>query len=174
MSICAYYMMKEKRRGRPTCRRIIEGQPEYRYFKPAGVPVRFLREIQLTVDEFEALRLADAMNMYQDEAAQRMGVSRATFGRIVASARRKTAEALLHGHALRIEGGTVMENGDHQQSGRGNCICPACGRTVPHKAGMPCRESRCPSCDKPMLREGSAHHQALLEKRQSKTTGEQS
>jgi len=153
---------------------MIQEQPEYRYFKPAGIPVRLLTEIRLTVDEFEALRLADVLGLYHDDAAGRMGVSRATFGRIVESARKKTAGALLYGSALRIEGGETMEHGATHNPGRGNCICPGCSATVPHQAGIPCRETRCPSCNKPMLREGSEHHLALLEKRRSKQSGDQS
>jgi predicted DNA-binding protein (UPF0251 family) len=61
----------------------------------------------MTLDEFEALRLADLEGLYQEQGAARMGVSRATFGRIVASAHRKVAEALVHAKALRIQGGPV-------------------------------------------------------------------
>jgi predicted DNA-binding protein (UPF0251 family) len=160
-------------RGRPICRRIVSETPEHRYFKPAGIPMHLLREITLSVDEFEALRLADIQGLYQDEAARSMGVSRATFGRIVESARRKTAEALLHGLALRIEGGTYMENTHRYGAGEARCICPKCGSTVAHQQGIPCRETRCPACNAVMLREGSAHHQAVLEKQQKKQSGEQ-
>jgi uncharacterized protein len=69
--------------------------------------MRELEEILLTLDEFEALRLADLDGQYQAHAAAQMGVSRATFGRIAASAHRKVADALVHGHALRIEGGPI-------------------------------------------------------------------
>ncbi len=76
-------------------------------FKPAGVPVRYLDEVVLSLDEFEALRLADFEGLYQEQAALRMEVSRPTFGRIIDIARRKVAEALVHGKALRIDGGPV-------------------------------------------------------------------
>jgi predicted DNA-binding protein (UPF0251 family) len=69
--------------------------------------MRDLDEIVLTLDELEALRLADLDGHYQAQAAAQMGVSRATFGRIAASAHRKIADALVHGHALRIEGGPI-------------------------------------------------------------------
>ncbi|MCZ7557265.1 MAG: DUF134 domain-containing protein [Bacteroidia bacterium] len=163
--------MKQSR-GRPTCRRIVSETPEHRYFKPAGIPMHLLREITLSVDEFEALRLADILGLYQDEAARSMGVSRATFGRIVETARRKTAEALLHGQALRIEGGSYMESKHHAGAAKAQCICPKCGVTVAHQRGIPCRETRCPACNTVMLREGSEHHQALLDKKQKKQTGE--
>lgn len=75
--------------------------------KPAGIPARELEELILGFDEAEALRLADLEGLYQEAAARSMGVSRQTFGRIVESARRKVADALLNGKALRIEGGEV-------------------------------------------------------------------
>ncbi len=82
--------------------------PEKVVRKPwAGVPARSLVEIVLTVDEFEALRLADYEGLYQKQAAERMGISRPTFGRIVEAARRKVARALVEGGVLRIEGGVV-------------------------------------------------------------------
>ena len=73
----------------------------------------------MTLDEFEAIRLADGEGLYQQDAAARMDVSRATFGRILEAARRKVAEALVHGHFLRIDGGPV-----HIGPG-----CPRCRRT---------------------------------------------
>jgi predicted DNA-binding protein (UPF0251 family) len=92
---------------RPCCRRRISGAPPAGVFKPAGIPGRFLEEVVLGLDGLEALRLADLEGLYQEEAAARMGVSRATFGRIVADARRRVAEALVGGKLLRIEGGPV-------------------------------------------------------------------
>ena len=83
--------------------------PEITYFKPAGVPLFELEEVVLTVDELEALRLADDESMYQQEAADKMGVSRQTFGRIVQSARKKVAEALTQGKAIKIEGGVFKQ-----------------------------------------------------------------
>ena len=76
-------------------------------FEPAGVPARSLVEIVLTVDEFEALRLADYEGLYQKQAAERMGISRPTFGRIVEAARREVCVVLVEGGVLRIEGGVV-------------------------------------------------------------------
>jgi len=61
----------------------------------------------MTLDEFEAIRLADLDDLYQEQAAAKMNISRATFSRIVDSAHRKVAEALVNGKALRIEGGAV-------------------------------------------------------------------
>jgi predicted DNA-binding protein (UPF0251 family) len=66
-----------------------------------------LEEISLTLDEFEALRLADHEGLYQEKAAQQMNVSRPTFGRILESAHRKIAEVLVHAKSLAIDGGPV-------------------------------------------------------------------
>jgi len=62
----------------------------------------------MTLDELEAIRLADLEGLYQEKAAERMEVSRATFGRILDAAHRKIAGALIRGKALRIEGGPVL------------------------------------------------------------------
>lgn len=72
------------------------------YFKPQGIPMRDLEEIKMELDEIEALRLADLEGLYQADAAAKMGVSRQTFGNIIARAHKKVASALLHGKALRI------------------------------------------------------------------------
>lgn len=87
---------------RPLCPRRITHRPPADYFKPAGIPLRELREIPLAADEMESLRLADHEHLYNIDAAVRMGVSRQTFDRIVRRARRKVAEALVLGQALRI------------------------------------------------------------------------
>ena len=79
--------------------------PQSSYFKPRGIPLSTLQQVFLTVDEFEAVRLADFEGLYQEDAAQRMNVSRQTFGRIIDSAHKKIADALVNGKALSIEGG---------------------------------------------------------------------
>jgi hypothetical protein len=98
-------------------------------------------------DELEAIRLADFEGLYQEEAAERMHVSRQTFGRIIASARRKVAQALTEGKALRIEGGEI----DMPEMRTFNCYecqhvwqlsygtgrpnaCPNCGSSNFHRA----------------------------------------
>jgi len=90
---------------RPCCVRHVGWRPNVRFFKPAGIPVRDLETVPMKLDEIEALRLADLEGLYQEQAAVRMKISRQTFARIVGSARRKVADALLHGKALRIEPG---------------------------------------------------------------------
>jgi predicted DNA-binding protein (UPF0251 family) len=96
---------------RPYCCRRVAGQPAASIFKPIGIPVRLLDEVVMTLDEFEAIRLADLDGLYQESAAAQMGVSRPTFSRITAAAHRKVADALVHGKALRIEGGPVLSVG---------------------------------------------------------------
>jgi uncharacterized protein len=88
--------------ARPVCPRHISHRPPAAYFKPAGVPLCELEEVELGADEMEALRLADVEDLYHTEAARRMRVSRQTFDRIVRRARMKVANALARGKALRI------------------------------------------------------------------------
>ncbi len=88
---------------RPRKCRSIKCQPNSYYFKPRGIPLVDLEEIILSIDEFEAIRLADFKGMYQDDAASEMKVSRATFGRIIRQARKKIAESIVKGKALKIE-----------------------------------------------------------------------
>jgi predicted DNA-binding protein (UPF0251 family)/predicted Fe-Mo cluster-binding NifX family protein len=92
---------------RPSSCRFVSGSPGAVLFKPAGIPTRSLTEVVMTLDEFEAIRLADLEGLYQEEAARRMGISRTTFGRILDSAHRKVAEVLSGGRCLRLEGGHV-------------------------------------------------------------------
>lgn len=107
---------------RPCCQRRIGCRPDTTYFKPAGVPLCELAEVMLTLDELEALRLADFQGLYQEQAAGKMKISRATFARIVEVARKKVADALIHGKALRIEGGTVtVRTGGCGSQRRGRC-----------------------------------------------------
>jgi predicted DNA-binding protein (UPF0251 family) len=84
------------------------------YFKPRGIPLFELEEVSLHMDEVEALRLADLEGLYHEDAAQKMGVSRATFGRILGVARRKVAEALLKGKALKIESNINKKGESHE------------------------------------------------------------
>ena len=87
---------------RPLKCRMIGFSPTATYFKPRGVAMCVLDEVSLELDEMEALRLADLDGLYQADAAQRMGISRQTFANIVARARHKVADALIHGKALKI------------------------------------------------------------------------
>ncbi len=80
--------------------------PDITYFKPAGVPLRFLEEVRLSIEEAEALRLKELEELEQAAGAAKMGISRSTFQRVLSSARKKVADALLNGKAIRIEGGS--------------------------------------------------------------------
>jgi predicted DNA-binding protein (UPF0251 family) len=100
---------------------------------PAGVPVHRLETISLTLDETEAVRLGDLEGIYHEEAARRMNVSRQTFGNIIEAARRKIADCVINGKALKIEGGNV------QVAGTG-LICPACGNEWNDSS------AQCPKC----------------------------
>ena len=91
---------------RPRKRRLLSRVPRPAIYKPAGVPLDRLHHITLLHEELEALRLSDLQGLTQAEAAQRMGISRSSFQRIVVRARRQVALALTEGHALQIEGGT--------------------------------------------------------------------
>jgi predicted DNA-binding protein (UPF0251 family) len=90
---------------RPKVPRVVNFQPDVTYFKPRGIPLRFLSEVRLSVDELEALRLADFEGQDQSEAAKKMKVSQSTLQRILTSARGKVAKALVVGEAIRVEGG---------------------------------------------------------------------
>jgi predicted DNA-binding protein (UPF0251 family) len=88
---------------RPKKYRCVGCKPDTTYFKPRGIPLVELEEISLTIDELESIRLADYEDLYHENAAKRMQISRQTFGRILNSARKKVAECLLKGKALKIE-----------------------------------------------------------------------
>lgn len=96
--------------ARPLKPRVIGDDLPASYFKPQGIPLVDLAEVVLTLDGLEALRHVDADGLDQTAAAERMGVSRSTLSRILAEARRAVAEALVNGHALRIEGGVVTRS----------------------------------------------------------------
>lgn len=88
---------------RPKKCRCVNASPQAVYFKPRGIPLTELEEVSIDLDEFEAIRLADYEGLYHEDAASRMKISRPTFGRILSEARRKVAEVLIKGKALKIE-----------------------------------------------------------------------
>jgi predicted DNA-binding protein (UPF0251 family) len=90
---------------RPDKPRRVQGRPCCHGFKPIGVPGHELRRVELQLDELEVLRLVDVEGMYQDAAAEALGVSRATVGRLLERARHKVARALIAGELLVVEGG---------------------------------------------------------------------
>ncbi|MGD9042562.1 MAG: DUF134 domain-containing protein [Desulfobacterales bacterium] len=129
--------------ARPFKKRRVGCKPEANYFKPRGIPVADLDEVVLTLDELEAIRLADLEECYQEKAAEQMDVSRQTFGNIVKSAHKKIAAALVQGKALKIEGGifTMIEK---------RFQCDNCRHewSVPYGTGRP---NACPQCSGPNL-----------------------
>ncbi|MFW5991582.1 MAG: DUF134 domain-containing protein [Halanaerobiaceae bacterium] len=129
--------------ARPTKERRVEFIPEIKYFKPAGIPMRDIEEVSLTIEEVEAIRLKDIEFLNQEEAAGRMNVSRATFQRVLTEARKKVAEALIMGKGIRFRGGDykLAEYLD----------CPKCGekfRVRFHgRYGHGARRRYCPDCE---------------------------
>ena len=90
---------------RPPKWRCIRNMPDVTYFKPACIPARVLEEVCLSLEEMEAIRLKDLEGWDQEQCAESMKISRTTFHRVLMSARKKVADVLLNGKALRIEGG---------------------------------------------------------------------
>jgi uncharacterized protein len=108
------------RPGRPRCPRRIEREPEVTYFKPRGIPLHELEVVVLTVEELEVIRLLDLEGMDQEQAAQRMGISRRAFWEDLQSGRRKVADALIRGKAIEIKGGSYSMDAD-RRSGPARC-----------------------------------------------------
>jgi len=94
---------EEAMSGRKKIDRNIEADHSGVCFKPCGIKRRELERVELHEDEMEAIRLADYEGLYQQECADKMGISRPTFSRLIESARKKTADALLHTKALNIK-----------------------------------------------------------------------
>jgi predicted DNA-binding protein (UPF0251 family) len=101
---------------RPKKTRFVSGYPAIAAFVPRGMAVT--GEVLLTLEELEAIRLSDFEHLDQEKAADMMGVSRHTFGRILADARSVVAEALVTGKAMRIQGGTYEFRGMGRRRGR--------------------------------------------------------
>jgi len=87
---------------RPRLCRRIRFNPNVTYFKPQGVPMRYLEIVELTTEEVEALRLRNIKDLEQEEAAKKMNTSQSTFQRILSSAYKKITEALIEGKAIKI------------------------------------------------------------------------
>jgi uncharacterized protein len=143
---------------RPKKNRIISFKPNISYFKPRGIPMTELEEVRLTVDERESMRLADLMGMPYEEAGKKMGVSRATFGRIIQNARKIVADALINGKAINIEGGNYTMAEDARIF-----LCGKCSHTWEEPCGTG-RPSKCPSC-------GSEQFQRISAKKANRLSG---
>lgn len=157
---------------RPRRLRRISFSPEITYFKPAGARLAELKETIITKDELEAVRLKDLKGLEQTQAAKKMNISQPTFHRLVLEARKKIADSLVNGKAIRIQGGDfkmVAPRGQGRRMGRGqgpgqgrgvrfqgpadNCICPICGYKKTKQPGIPCASQVCPKCKRPLTRE---------------------
>lgn len=132
--------------SRPKCCRKIGCTPDATYFKPKGIPASQIDEVSLSLDEFEAIRLADFEGLYQEAAADKMGISRQTFGRIIESAHKKISDVLINGKALKIEGGKIAI--DSQRLNK----CPKCNKAY-NSIDEFGHELECPYCVKKITKE---------------------
>ena len=123
----------------PKCRRVAF-IPEVTYFKPAGIPLRVLEEVHVSIEEAEAIRLKDLEGLEQEQCAERMSISRPTFQRVLEAARRKIADALLNGKAIKIDGGNFGMAINHFKCVRGH------EWNVPFKAILSGPPKICPTC----------------------------
>ena len=153
--------------GRRKRQRRVAFRPEIRSFRPRVQGRR--PRLVLAADEVEALRLADFQGWPQVRAARAMGISQSTFQRLLHQARQKVARALVVGEEIVLKGGEETMNGPGFGRGRagqggfgagpgGYCVCtnPKCGYKMPHQAGTPCYQLKCPKCGSPMIREEAA------------------
>jgi len=120
--------------ARPVKPRWIGFDPPGVCFVPQAAAAPGMDLMVLTLDELEAMRLADLEGLGQEEAARKMNVSRPTFGRIVEQARKKVAAALVHERGIGIEGGVIRF---HPPYGHG--WGRRAGRGGPHGHGHGCR-----------------------------------
>jgi uncharacterized protein len=124
--------------------RWIDFNPSHTCFKPCGVRGRGLDTVELRADEFEVLRLMDYEGLYQEECAQRMGISRPTVSRMAAEARRKVADALLHGKRLLIAtepSATVREEAEDAASPEAHILKSASSPASAEPEAPPCAAS---------------------------------
>lgn len=138
---------------RPRKDRMVAFNPEVSYFKPRGIPMVDLDEVCLTVDEREAIRLSDLLNLSHEDAGRKMGVSRATFGRIIQKARKIVADALINGKAINVEGGNF------KLLDRSRIFeCGQCDKKWEEALGTG-RPVQCPSCQSEDFHRISGHQQ---------------
>ena len=131
---------------RPTKERHVEQLPPVGRFKPVGVPIFAVDEMVVSIEEMEAIRLADVEGLDQGPAAELMGISRPTFHRILAKAHTKIAQFLWQGTSLRIEGGNYRMKCCPMEPR--HFVCGECAHAwdVPHGEGGRGCEMKCPQC----------------------------
>jgi uncharacterized protein len=122
------------------CRRV-DSIPGSNYFKPAGIPLRELEEVEITIEEVEAIRLKDLEGLEQEQGADKMNISRPTFQRILSSARQKIADVILNGKAMRIEGGNYEISPRHYKCSNEHQW------EVPFEIALTNPPASCPSCN---------------------------
>lgn len=115
--------------------------PKATYYKPREIPLCCLEIANLSIEELEAIRLCDLLQMEQNEAADRMGVSRKTFWIDLQRARQKVADALVNGKAIEISGGEYVNTGEC----RVNYLCKECDYVWEPELNHN-RPTSCPSC----------------------------
>ena len=87
---------------RPCRRRRVRGRPNSSYFKPSGIRMIDLEEPELSLPELEAIRLVDLNDVSQEDAGKKMQISQSTLSRILKSGRKKIADAIVNGKAIKI------------------------------------------------------------------------
>jgi len=123
--------------ARPKNNRSVHTPPLFSTFKPIGIKSNTLQVVNLSIDEYEAIRLADNLSLSHQEASEEMNVSRSTFSRLIENARKKMSEFIIHGKMLKIEGGNIHFNN--------NIIkCHSCGYMFNIKINEHLDE--CPEC----------------------------
>lgn len=109
----------------------IAGLPVFTHFKPRGIPSTAMEEIYLPLEGWEAVRLVEKEGRSQSEAAGQMGISRQTFGRILARARKTLARAIIEGKSLAVHGGNFKLSGERVSLSNSACKNPAIEDTPP-------------------------------------------
>jgi len=123
---------------KPRKKRDVLYPPGAFYFRPQGIPIHYLRMVNLTIDEYEAIRLGDLENLKHEEAAKMMNISRPTFTRLLESAHSKVSDAIVNGKAIRIDGGDYRLIGNRLR-------CRKCG-SFWNEVEKKKKETECPSC----------------------------
>jgi uncharacterized protein len=157
------------------CRRIFFN-PHVTHFKPEGILLKDIKISILTHDELEAIRLIAFEKISQNKVAKEMRISQPTLSRLLTSARKKLADAIVNGKSIKIEGGDfkmVQSKGRGVGLGKGQgfgvglrgrmggvgagpggkCVCPNCGYEELQIRGQPCLSKKCPKCGTKMVRE---------------------